>query len=67
MVNDQLAQLYVDLELEGFSAKITLTDSDDDDDTENNDSDHLGGKDVKQQMSTLAMIFEENAIIPAPH
>lgn len=59
MVNDQVAQLYLDLELEGLCTELTLTDSDDQHDIFN---DHC-----KMQASTLSMIFEENTAFPVAH
>lgn len=67
LVNDQLGQLYLDLELEGLSAKLSLSDttsgsSSDDCETQNKT------RKVKRQMkySKLVMIYEENAPFPPP-
>lgn len=54
MVNDQLAQLYLDLEVEGLYAQLSLLDNIDD------------VSDDSLQISTMTMIYEENAIFPVP-
>lgn len=52
MVNDQLAQLYLDLEVEGLCTQLSLLDNIDD------------VEDSPLQISTMTMIYEENAIFP---
>lgn len=68
LVNDQLGQLYLDLELEGLSAKLKLSDA-----TSGSSSDDCDTKDktkvTKRNMkySKLVMIYEENAPFPPPN
>uniref|UniRef100_A0A7G3A994 Period circadian protein n=5 Tax=Lutzomyia TaxID=252607 RepID=A0A7G3A994_LUTLO len=64
MVNDQLDQLYLDLELEGLSAKLSLgetTSSSSSGEEENTDK-----KRKKDRYGKLMMIYEENAPFPPP-
>ncbi|KAJ8961293.1 hypothetical protein NQ318_008978 [Aromia moschata] len=67
LVNDQLTQLYVDMELEGLSHKLTLeegiTSSSSSDDNSTNIS---KPKKKRKPYSSLVMIYEENAPIPSP-
>ncbi|XP_055546661.1 period circadian protein-like [Wyeomyia smithii] len=67
LVNDQLGQLYLDLELEGLSVKLSLSEttsgsSSDDCDTQNK---RIVAK-RKMKYSKLVMIYEENAPFPPP-
>ncbi|GAB0092306.1 Period circadian protein [Sergentomyia squamirostris] len=66
MVNDQLDQLYLDLELEGLSAKLSLGET-----TSSNSSDEEENPDKKRKKEflygKLMMIYEENAPFPPPH
>lgn len=65
LVNDQLGQLYLDLELEGLSAKLSLSET-----TSGSSSDgsepQSRTKMVKRNMryNKLVMIYEENAPFP---
>lgn len=65
LVNDQLGQLYLDLELEGLSAKLSLSET-----TSGSSSDgsepQTRTKMVKRSMryNKLVMIYEENAPFP---
>lgn len=65
MVNDQLTQLYKDLEFEGVSIKLSLEDSSassgDSDDDEDCEKQH---RDLKYDK--FVMIYEENAPFPPP-
>lgn len=67
LVNEQLGQLYLDLELEGLSAKLSLSDA-----TSGSSSDDCETqskvKKAKRHMkySKLVMIYEENAPFPPP-
>lgn len=67
LVNEQLGQLYLDLELEGLSAKLSLSDT-----TSGSSSDdcetQIKVKKAKRNMkySKLVMIYEENAPFPPP-
>lgn len=67
LVNEQLGQLYLDLELEGLSAKLSLSDT-----TSGSSSDDCETqskvKKAKRNMkySKLVMIYEENAPFPPP-
>lgn len=56
-MNDQLAQLYLDLEVEGLCAQLTLSDNGIYDKV-----DDFG--EANMQMSTMNMIYEENALFP---
>nr|UQF78880.1 period [Gampsocleis gratiosa] len=76
MVNDQLSQLYVDLELEGLSSKLRLEEGipssscSDDGQTAAQVPEASTCKNMKQHSSVeygkLVMIFEENAPLPPP-
>ena len=65
LVNDQLSQLYLDLELEGLSAKLSLESS------SSNSSGEENEKSVKQQRrkklhySKLVLVYEENCPLPS--
>lgn len=65
MVNDQLDQLYLDLELEGLSARLSIGDT-----TSGSSSgeEENSAKQHKKQIhySKLMMIYEENAPFPPP-
>ncbi|XP_059620857.1 period circadian protein isoform X2 [Phlebotomus argentipes] len=65
MVNDQLDQLYLDLELEGLSAKLSLSET-----TSSGSSGEEENPDKKRkkqfQYGKLMMIYEENAPFPPP-
>ncbi|XP_065081684.1 period circadian protein [Ochlerotatus camptorhynchus] len=67
LVNDQLGQLYLDLELEGLSAKLSLSDTTSGSSSDDCESQNKTRK-VKRQMkySKLVMIYEENAPFPPP-
>lgn len=64
LVNDQLHQLYLDLELEGLSAKLSLESTSSSSGEENLNS-------VKQQRrkklhySKLVLVYEENCPLPS--
>lgn len=62
MVNDQLNQLYLDLEAEGFSAKITLGETP----SRCNEDDESLVEKRKLSYESLVMIYEENAPFPPP-
>lgn len=65
LVNDQLGQLYLDLELEGLSAKLSLGDTtsgSSSEDCETQNPIRLAKRRVKY--SKLVMIYEENAPFP---
>lgn len=61
LVNDQLDQLYLDLELEGLGAKLCLSEKNFSCSSE--DEDLEGGK-RRLQYANLVMIYEENAPLP---
>ncbi|KAJ8939006.1 hypothetical protein NQ314_011256 [Rhamnusium bicolor] len=67
MVNDQLNQLYIDMELEGLSKKLTLeegiTSSSSSDD---NSANVFKPKKKRKSYGSLGMIYEENAPFPPP-
>ncbi|XP_076270074.1 period circadian protein-like [Rhynchophorus ferrugineus] len=70
MVNDQLHQLYIEMELEGLSKALTLEEgftsssSSGDENPTNNTSSKPKKK--KRSYSSLMMIYEENAPLPPP-
>ncbi|XP_015600144.1 period circadian protein isoform X2 [Cephus cinctus] len=73
LVNDQLSQLYCDLELDGFGTKLMLEDgitsSGSESGSSDNDAMHLSQKTYKRRTikySKLTMIHEENAPLPPP-
>lgn len=61
LVNDQLNQLYLDLELEGLSAKLSLSETNFSGSSEDED---LDGARKKLAHANLVMIYEENAPMP---
>lgn len=61
-VNDQLDQLYLDLELEGLSTRLSLSDTPS---SSSEDEENLAKKKVCQY-GKLVMIYEENAPVPPP-
>lgn len=61
LVNDQLDQLYLDLEVEGVSAKLCLSEKDFSCSSEDED---LEGIQKRLPYANLAMIYEENAPFP---
>ncbi|XP_030767929.1 period circadian protein-like isoform X1 [Sitophilus oryzae] len=68
MVNDQLHQLYIEMELEGLSKALTLEEgfmssSSSGDDTSANGAE---GTKKRRSYSSLMMIYEENAPLPPP-
>lgn len=62
MVNDQLSQLYLDLELEGFSTKLSIESTSGSSGTEDEASAKIRRKKIKY--SKLVLIYEENCPIP---
>ncbi|XP_034940771.1 period circadian protein isoform X3 [Chelonus insularis] len=72
LVNEQLDQLYLDLELGGFNTKLILDDSNKSSDsehirnTENQSNVSSQHRSIQREMeySKLAMIYEENAPLP---
>lgn len=62
MVNDQLSQLYLDLELEGFSTKLSIESTSGSSGTEDEASMKIRRKKIKY--SKLVLIYEENCPIP---
>lgn len=61
LVNDQLSQLYSDLELEELSAKLSLESSGSSGEDENS----LKTKKKKVRYSKLVLIYEENCPMPS--
>ncbi|XP_037914579.1 period circadian protein isoform X3 [Hermetia illucens] len=66
MVNEQLDQLYLDLELEGLSAKLKLSDTTSSSCSSGEEDSVVGKKKKKIQYGKLMMIYEENAPFPPP-
>lgn len=62
MVNDQLDQLYVDLELQGLSAQLSMGETVS---SSSEDEENLSKK-KGVQYGNLVMIYEENAPFPPP-
>lgn len=62
LVNDQLAQLYLDLELEGLGEKLCLSEQNFSCSSEDEDWSGTGRK--KMNLSNLVMIYDENAALP---
>lgn len=62
LVNDQLNQLYLDLELEGLSAKLCLSEKNFSCSSEDEDWEGSGRK--RMTHASLVMIYEENAPLP---
>lgn len=56
-MNKQLAQIYLDLEAEGLCAQLSLSDNGIYDDVDDFGESYM-------QMSTMNMIYEENASFP---
>lgn len=61
LVNDQLQQLYLDLELEGLSSKLCMSEKNFSCSSEDEDSDILR---KRLGHANLVMIYEENAPLP---
>ena len=61
-VNDQLQQLYLDLELEGFSARLSLESTSGSSGEDDNDLKKKRNKKIKY--SKFVLIFEENCPLP---
>lgn len=66
LVNDQLGQLYLDLELEGLSAKLSLSETTSGSSSDGSSEPQNRTKLVKRNMryNKLVMIYEENAPFP---
>ncbi|XP_063903185.1 period circadian protein isoform X3 [Zophobas morio] len=69
LVNDQLNQLYIEMELEGLSTKLTLeegiTSSSSGDEISTNSS--KPKKKRRSQNAVMMMFYEENAPLPSPN
>ncbi|XP_044268555.1 period circadian protein isoform X2 [Tribolium madens] len=70
LVNDQLNQLYIEMELEGLSTKLTLeeggiTSSSSGDEISTNSS--KPKKKKRSQSAVMMMFYEENAPLPSPN
>ncbi|CAH1129795.1 unnamed protein product [Ceutorhynchus assimilis] len=69
MVNDQLHQLYIEMELEGLSKALTLEEgssSSSSSSDENPTNQHISNQKKNRSFSSLMMIYEENAPLPPP-
>ncbi|XP_018579022.1 period circadian protein isoform X2 [Anoplophora glabripennis] len=67
MVNDQLNQLYIDMELEGLSKKLTLDEGITSSSSSDENSANIAKpKKKRRSYSSLVMIYEENAPFPPP-
>lgn len=63
MVNDQLNQLYLDLEFEGLSAKLSLESASSSSGEENFNS--VKQRRKKIQYNKLVLVYEENCPLPS--
>ncbi|CAG4929811.1 unnamed protein product [Parnassius apollo] len=68
LVNEQLSQLYLDLQLEGVAARLTLEEGITSSSSSGEESIARASKGhrKKRQYSKLVMIYEENAPLPPP-
>ncbi|XP_050510213.1 period circadian protein isoform X2 [Diabrotica virgifera virgifera] len=67
LVNDQLNQLYIDMELEGLSKKLTLEEGiTSSSSSDENSMNITKPKKKRKSYSSLVMIYEENAPLPSP-
>nr|CAH7756108.1 unnamed protein product [Callosobruchus chinensis] len=71
LVNDQLSQLYLDMELEGLSQRLTLEEgitssSSSGEDAANVNSNMPKAKKKRKMYSSSVMIYEEDAPLPSP-
>ncbi|XP_045509688.1 period circadian protein-like isoform X2 [Colias croceus] len=70
LVNEQLGQLYLDLQLEGVAARLTLeeglTSSSSSGEENFSRSPKVQGRRRKREYSKLVMIYEEDAPLPPP-
>ncbi|XP_050307412.1 period circadian protein isoform X2 [Anthonomus grandis grandis] len=74
MVNDQLHQLYIEMELEGLSKALTFEEGFSSSSSSGDDSPNVQGSEMttpkrpknKRSYSSLMMIYEENAPLPPP-
>ncbi|VEN49804.1 unnamed protein product [Callosobruchus maculatus] len=71
LVNDQLSQLYLDMELEGLSQRLTLEEgitssSSSGEDATNVNSNMPKAKKKRKLYSSSVMIYEEDAPLPSP-
>ncbi|CAH2035267.1 unnamed protein product, partial [Iphiclides podalirius] len=65
LVNEQLGQLYLDLQLEGVAARLTLEEGVTSSSSSSEDASIKNGK-KRREYSKLVMIYEENAPLPNP-
>lgn len=63
LVNDQLSQLYLELELEGLSAKLSLESTSSSSGEENDKS--MKQRRKKLHYSKLVLVYEENCPLPS--
>lgn len=68
LVNDQLNQLYIEMELEGISTKLTLEEGISSSSSSSDETlAHISKpKKKRRSYSSLMMIYEENAPFPSP-
>lgn len=68
-MNDQLNQLYIDFELEGLSAKLSLGESTSSSSGSSGEEDSTNKRKSKKKFhyGKLMMIYEENAPFPPPN
>ncbi|XP_071052691.1 period circadian protein isoform X2 [Onthophagus taurus] len=65
LVNDQLNQLYIEMELEGLSTKLTLEEGITSSSSSGDENTHISKpKKKRRSYSSLMMIYEENAPFP---
>lgn len=68
LVNDQLDQLYLEMELEGLSAKLCLSERNTSSGSSGSEEDSMSVKNARRRTryGKLVMIYEENAPLPPP-
>ncbi|XP_075991029.1 period circadian regulator isoform X11 [Anticarsia gemmatalis] len=66
LVNDQLGQLYLDLQLEGVAARLTLEEGVTSSSSSGEETTTTKGPRRKREYSKLVMIYEEDAPLPPP-
>ncbi|GBP09691.1 hypothetical protein EVAR_101462_1, partial [Eumeta japonica] len=66
LVNEQLGQLYLDLQLEGVAARLTLEEGVTSSGSSGDDASSISHKRRKGTYSKLVMVYEEDAPLPPP-
>ncbi|XP_059046218.1 period circadian protein isoform X2 [Achroia grisella] len=66
LVNEQLSQLYVDLQLQGVAARLTLEEGITSSSSSGEETSNTKAPRRKREYSKLVMIYEEDAPLPPP-